>query len=105
MTPGSAGNGKRSTDQNMKPDEINQIAESASERALEKAFKVLGVDLHDQHSLEAFREDLRFVRRHRTGAAEVRRWIARSVITTVVCGTLWFLGQAVWSVLRQKLGN
>ena len=39
------------------------------------------------------------------GAAEVRRWIARSVITTVVCGTLWFLGQAVWSVLRQKLGN
>lgn len=89
----------------MKPDEINQIAECAADRAVEKAFKVLGVDIHDQKSLEAFKEDLRFVRRHRMGAAEVRRWIARSVITTLVCGGLWLVGQALWTWLRQKMGS
>ena len=39
------------------------------------------------------------------GGAQVRRWIARSIVTTLVCGTVWIVGRALWAWLRQKLGS
>ncbi len=54
----------------MAPTQTTVIAEEAAEKAVRETFALLGVDVNNQESVDAFREDLRFSRGMRKRAEQ-----------------------------------
>ena len=65
-----------------------EFAEHAADRAVQKTFAILGVDVKDPKALEEFREDLRFGKRMRR-AADKGFMTAVSVFTGALLVALW----------------
>ncbi len=78
---------------------IQEIAERAAARALNDAFRLLGIDIGTMEDINQFRDDVRFIRRQRS-AVETRRTEAmKSAVAAIVGGILGMLLSAItWLV-------
>ena len=59
----------------MNTDEQDRIAHQAADRAVEKTFAILGVDIKNPREIEDFRKDLRL-------ANYMRRWLEKGIMAT-----------------------
>lgn len=80
----------------MTPDDVNRIAEEAADRALEKLFLTLGVDLSDPKAVIAFQDDLRFLARWRDSTQAVKRKALLTAVGVIITGALGYF----WLVFR-----
>lgn len=69
---------------------FRQIAEEAAEKASEKTvaltFRGLGLDITNQDSVNAFRDDMVFVRRQRVAREALSAETRRGLVSTIVQG-------------------
>jgi hypothetical protein len=64
-------------------------AGEAAEKAVERVFFLLGVDVHDAASIEEFRQDLRFGKSMRKYAEQGTAAMVKVVAMLVVSGFIW----------------
>lgn len=91
------------TEQNLNRQEIRAIAEGAAqigaERGIARAFRLLGVDINDQQSLNTFRADLIFAHNERKRAERALERRAK-IVGTIVIGVLsaFAIGAGSWVI-------
>ena len=80
----------------MSSDEIESIAEEASNRALQKFFLTLGYDTSDPEEIKAMQNHFRFIRRWHDSSEVVRDRSLKAAISVIVTGALGWLGLMFW---------
>lgn len=65
-----------------------EFADAAAERAVKRTFAILGVDVDQPASVEAFREDLRFGKRLRK-FADYGALVFAGAVAVAMAGALW----------------
>ncbi len=82
---------------------IQEIAERAAARALNDAFRLLGIDIGTMEDINQFRDDVRFIRRQRSALETRRTEVMKSAVAAVVGGMIGMLLSAVtWLVTAMR---
>lgn len=74
----------------------HELIEQAVDLSIKKTFAILGVDIDNPESVEAFREDLRFGRKLRK-MSDHGNFV---IVAGVIAGLLW----ALWYGIKSALG-
>lgn len=80
----------------MSRDEIEAIAEKASQRALQKFFLTLGYDTSDPDEIKSMQNHFQFIRSWHDSSKAVRESSLKAAITVIVTGFLGWLGLVFW---------
>lgn len=92
----------------MDREEIDAIVERAAlksaNHAIRITFRMLGVDVEDQESINRTRADLIYMRNLRRTSETLQRRIVWAVIAAVVTGVIANTSDAVRHWLRAKIG-
>ncbi len=84
-------------DSGLSHDEVRLIAEEAAERALEKLFLTLGVNVADPDAVIATQEDLAHLRAWRESIKTVKRKGLGAAVAFIVTGGLgWLVMALTW---------
>jgi hypothetical protein len=76
--------------------DIEQVAEEAAEKALQKLFLTFGVNTADPNEVVAFQDDLRHLRAWRLSTKSVSDHIIKTGVGVLVAGALGWLGLVLW---------
>lgn len=68
----------------LREDGTCDISQIMADKAVEKCFAIIGVDIHHPESIEEFREDLRFGRKLRKVADHSILAIVGAILTAIV---------------------
>ena len=91
----------RDTDNNTRS--VERIADAAAAKAVDGAFRMLGIDTKDIESVNDLRDDFRFMRTLRKDAQERHGEINKTVITVLtgaVTGIIGTVGGYLWSMIH-----
>lgn len=72
--------------------EIEEVAEDAAEKALQKFFLTLGYDTTDPKVVTVMQDHFRFVRRWHDSTEAVRAHSLKTAVTVIVTGLLGYIG-------------
>lgn len=75
----------------MTPNEVEAIAEEASNKAIQKLFLMLGYDITNHTEILKMQDDLKFVRRFRTSSEMVVAHSFKTTIGILVAGALGWI--------------
>jgi hypothetical protein len=75
---------------------MEQIAEEAAAKAIERMFLMIGVDVTDPDAIIEFQTDLKHVRAWRKSTQTVRDHALKTAIGVVVSGFLGWIGLILW---------
>lgn len=78
-------------------EELKKAIRAAVREGIEDALTKYGIDTNDPTGVQA---DMIYLRKSRTGADEVIKWIKRSAITAAVTGALVALWQGIKTILQ-----
>lgn len=73
----------------------NSAADAAAERTVEKMLVRLGMDTSDPMAMQ---QDSAWVRQARLGEVQVRRYVKRTIVTTLIAGALFLIWQGLKSI-------
>jgi hypothetical protein len=76
--------------------EIEEVAEEAAEKALEKLFLTFGVDTSSPEEVVAFQDDLRHLRSWRLSTKAASDHAIKTIIGVLLTGALGWLGLILW---------
>ena len=80
----------------MTSQEIDEIASAAADKAVEKTFLLLGVNLSDTDEIKALKADLHHLRAWRESVNTVKNKAIGTAVTVIVTGALGYL----WLVFK-----
>ncbi len=78
-------------------EELKKAIRTAVREGIEDALTKYGVETNDPKAMQA---DMIYLRKSRTGADEVVKWIKRSCITAALTGALVALWQGIKTILH-----
>lgn len=76
--------------------EIEEVAEDAAEKALQKFFLTLGYDTTDPKVVTVMQDHFRFVRRWHDSTEAVKAHSLKTAISVIVTGILGWIGLVLW---------
>jgi hypothetical protein len=76
--------------------EMEQVAEEAAEKALQKLFLTFGVNTADPDEVVAFQDDLRHLRRWRQSTKAASDHAIKTIIGVLLTGALGWIGLLFW---------
>jgi hypothetical protein len=76
--------------------EMEDIAETAAEKALHKLFLTFGVNTSDPDAVLSFQDDLRHVHKWRKSTEAAKDHLLKTVIGVLVTGALGWLAMILW---------
>lgn len=82
--------------------EIEELAERAADRAVDRVFETLGIDLSSIQERRKLRDNLTWVGEFRAGALSANKVAWGTAITAVIGGGLWLLWEGAKVALRLK---
>ena len=75
----------------MSPEEVNAIAESAADRAVQKTLLTIGIDTIDANSIIQLQADFRHLRVWRESTEAVKKKALLTAIGVLVTGAIGYL--------------
>lgn len=81
--------------------EVQHLAQSAADAAVEKMLLRIGVDPENPEEFAALRADLRYARSLRTATETIKRQSIKAAVSTVVIAIVG----ALWTVFKWKVGG
>jgi hypothetical protein len=76
--------------------EMEQVAEEAAEKALQKLFLTFGVNTSDPEEVVAFQDDLRHLRSWRLSTKAASDHAIKTIIGVLLTGALGWIGMVLW---------
>ncbi len=74
-----------------------EVAEAAAHEAVRETFRLLGVDIDDQASVNAFRADLVYARKLRRMGDRAGTAAFRAIVTVAITAAAAWLIAAIWN--------
>lgn len=82
--------------------EIDNIAELAATKAVDRTFRLLGVDVNDQKAVNELRDTLTYATRLRRWSDGTKLKVWLTFVTIIVAGALVMFADSIKAFLRLK---